>query len=133
MECGSGRGTIYRYPQDLARHQRLRQPLRDTEDTATEPYHNAAQDYEPKLDVSYTAGKHQFKAGFSYNRYTKNQMLYGDEQGDYGFGALSNDGVMDLLLGIAGSYNQTQSAPIRHYVNQTPSVYVDDNWHVTRA
>ncbi|HEY1257428.1 MAG TPA: carboxypeptidase-like regulatory domain-containing protein [Terracidiphilus sp.] len=106
-------------------------PYGTSEDTATEPYHNAAQDYEPKLDVSYTAGKHQFKAGFSYNRYTKNQMLYGDEQGDYGFGALSNDGVMDLLLGIAGSYNQTQSAPIRHYVNQTPSVYVNDNWHVT--
>jgi hypothetical protein len=106
-------------------------PYGTAEDTATEPYNNAAQDYEPKLDVSYTVGQHAFKFGFSYNRYTKNQMLYGDEQGDYGFGQLSNDGIMDMLLGLAGSYSQTLSAPVRHYVNQTPSAYAMDNWHVT--
>jgi hypothetical protein len=106
-------------------------PYGTAEDTATEPYHNAAQDYEPKVDVSYTMGKHAMKFGFSYNRYTKNQMLYGDQQGDFGFGSLSNDGLMDMLMGLAGSYSQAQSAPIRHYVNQTPSVYAMDNWHVT--
>ncbi|MFZ1087516.1 MAG: hypothetical protein WAN35_21340, partial [Terracidiphilus sp.] len=102
-----------------------------SEDTATEPYHNAAQDYEPKIDVSYTTGKHQFKAGFSYNRYTKNQMLYGDEQGFYNWGALTGDTLMDTLLGLSSKYSQNLVAPIRHYVNQTPSVYVNDNWHVT--
>jgi hypothetical protein len=106
-------------------------PYGTAEDTATEPYHNAAQDYEPKVDVSYTMGKHAMKFGVSYNRYTKNQMLYGDQQGDFGFGSLSNDGLMDMLMGLAGSYSQAQSAPIRHYVNQTPSVYAMDNWHVT--
>jgi hypothetical protein len=102
-----------------------------SEDTATEPYHNAAQDYEPKLDVSYTMGKHAFKFGFSYNRYTKNQMLYGDEQGYYNWGQLSNDTLMDTLLGLSSGYSQDLLAPIRHYVNQTPSVYAMDNWHVT--
>ncbi|HEY5213318.1 MAG TPA: carboxypeptidase-like regulatory domain-containing protein, partial [Acidobacteriaceae bacterium] len=102
-----------------------------SEDTATEPYHNAAQDYSPKVDVSYTTGKHQFKFGFSYNRYTKNQMLYGDAQGNYSFGQLSGDTLMDVLMGLPGSYNQNQTAPIRHYVNQTPSVYAQDNWHIT--
>jgi hypothetical protein len=102
-----------------------------SEDTATEPYHNAAQDYSPKVDVSYTTGKHQFKFGFSYNRYTKNQMLYGDAQGYYNWGSLSGDTLMDTLLGVPGSYNQNQSAPIRHYVNQTPSIYAQDNWHAT--
>jgi hypothetical protein len=101
------------------------------EDTATEPYHNAAQDYSPKVDVSYTMGQHQLKFGFSYNRYTKNQMLYGDSQGNYGWGQLTNDTLMDTLLGLPSSYQQTQSAPIRHYANNTPSVYVQDNWHVT--
>ena len=62
-------------------------PYGTAEDTATEPYHNAAGDYEPKIDVSYTVGKHATKFGFSYNRYFKNQMLYGDAQGDYGSGA----------------------------------------------
>jgi hypothetical protein len=106
-------------------------PYGTAEDTATEPYHNAAQDYEPKVDISYTTGKHQFKFGYSYMRYTKNQMLYGDAQGDYGFGQLSNDGLMDMLMGIPGSYSQAQAAPIRHYYNQTNSVYAMDNWHVT--
>ena len=61
-------------------------------------YKRQAQDYEPKVDISYTAGQHAFKFGLSYNRYTKNQMLYGDEQGDYGFNAISNDGIMDMLM-----------------------------------
>jgi hypothetical protein len=101
------------------------------EDTGTEPYHNAAQDYEPKVDVSYTMGRHAFKFGFSYNRYTKNQMLYGDEQGSYSFGQLSNDTLMDTLMGLSSGYSQNLLAPIRHYVNQTPSAYAMDNWHVT--
>ena len=102
-----------------------------SEDTATEPYHNAAQDYSPKVDVSYTMGKHQLKFGFSYNRYTKNQMLYGDAQGLYAWGQLTNDTLMDVLLGLPSNYSQTQSAPIRHYANNTPSVYAQDNWHIT--
>ncbi|MGH9604575.1 MAG: carboxypeptidase regulatory-like domain-containing protein [Terracidiphilus sp.] len=106
-------------------------PYNTSEDTATEPYHNAALDYEPRIDVSYTRGKHDMKFGFSLNHYTKNQMLYGDAQGDYGFSAFSGDGIMDMLLGIANSYSQAQSAPIRHYVNNTPSIYAMDNWHVT--
>ena len=107
-------------------------PYNFGEDTATEPYHNAAQDYAPKLDISYTVGQHAMKFGISYNRYTKNQMLYGDAQGKYTFyGAMSGDGLMDMLLGLAGNYSQALSAPIRHYANQTPSAYAMDNWHVT--
>jgi hypothetical protein len=106
-------------------------PYNTTEDTASAPWHNAAQDYEPKVDVSYTMGKHALKFGFSYNRYTKNQQLFGDQQGNYSFGALTNDSAMDLLLGLSSSYSQFQAVPIRHYVNQTPSVYAMDNWHVT--
>ncbi len=102
-----------------------------SEDTATEPYHNAAQDYSPKVDVSYTLGKNQLKFGFSYNRYTKNQMLYGDSQGNYSFNQLSGYTLMDVILGLPGGYSQNQNAPIRHYANNTPSVYAQDNWHIT--
>jgi hypothetical protein len=107
------------------------QPYGTTQDTASAPWHNAAQDYMPKLDISYTQGKHAMKYGFSYNRYTKNQQLFGNSQGFFNFGNLTNDGMMDLLLGLSSSYSQFQATPIRHYVNQTPSVYVMDNWHVT--
>jgi hypothetical protein len=106
-------------------------PYWTAEDTGVDPYHNAARDYEPKVDLSYSQGKHAFKFGFSYNRYTKNQILGGDTQGVYSQNAITNDGLLDLLLGITGSYSQQQSSPIRHWVSQTPSVYAMDNWHVT--
>ena len=106
-------------------------PYDTNEDIGSAPWHNAARDYEPKVDISYTSGKHAMKFGFSYNRYTKNQQLFGDAEGDFGFGQLSNDGLMDFLMGLASSYSQYQATPIRHYVNQTPSVYAMDNWHVT--
>ena len=51
------------------------------EKTGSAPWHNAAQDYEPKVDISYTMGKHAMKYGFSYNRYTKNQQLFGSPGG----------------------------------------------------
>ena len=109
------------------------------------PWHNAAEDYEPKVDVSYTTGRHALKFGFSYNRYTKNQQLFGDANGSYNFNGSSStkqqytsdgttvrgDAAMDLLLGLASGYDQQRAQPIRHYVNQTPSVYAMDNWHVT--
>ena len=130
-------------------------PYGTAEDMGSAPWHNAAEDYEPKLDVSYTEGKHAMKFGFSYNRYTKNQQLFGDSEGDFSFGGASygqysgnqyncnsttpataqscvqGDGIVDMMLGLASSYSQYQATPINHYVNQTPSVYAMDNWHVT--
>ncbi|HSZ17011.1 MAG TPA: TonB-dependent receptor [Terracidiphilus sp.] len=127
-------------------------PYGTAEQMGNAPWHNAAEDYEPKLDISYTAGKHAMKYGFSYNRYTKNQQVNGDTQGQFAFNGTSSgqftgnlgscgtgalpaciqgDGLMDMLLGMPSSYDQQASAPINHYVNQTPSAYLLDNWHVT--
>jgi hypothetical protein len=106
-------------------------PYNIAEETASAPWHNAARDYEPKVDISYTMGKHATKYGFSYNHYTKNQQLFGMEQGDYNFNQKTGDSYMDMLLGLDSSYSQFQAVPIRHYVNNTPSVYAMDNWHVT--
>jgi hypothetical protein len=106
-------------------------PISTSEDPGSAPWHNAAEDYEPKVDVSYTTGKHAMKYGFSYNRYTKNQQIFGDEQGSYNFGTQSEDSVIDMLLGLSSGYSQFLATPIRHYVNQTPSAYIMDNWHAT--
>ncbi len=132
-------------------------PYGTAEQMGNAPWHNAAEDYEPKIDLSYTNGKHAMKYGFSYNRYTKNQQVNGDTQGQFAWGGRSDgqftgnvaycngstaadkaatscvqgDGLMDMLLGMASSYDQQASAPINHYVNQTPSAYIMDNWHVS--
>jgi hypothetical protein len=114
-------------------------PLCVNQSTGYGNWHNAAQDYEPRVDVSYTRGKHAFKFGFSYNRYTKNQELQADAAGDFNFGGnqtgtgaggSSGDPFASLILGLAAGYSQPQSMATRHYVNQTPSVYVNDNWKV---
>jgi len=112
------------------------------ENPASAPWHNAAQDFSPKLDVSYLRGKHSMKFGLSYNRYTKNQQLFGNPGGEFFFNNItggtyagvkySGDPFMDMLLGFATSYSQAQALPIRHYVNQTTSGYVMDNWKVTQ-
>jgi len=107
------------------------EPYGVVEDTGSAPWHNAAQDYEPKVDISYTMRKHVAKFGFSYNRYIKNQQLFGDQQGIYTPSSATNDSLMDLLLGLTSSYSQFQATPTRHYVNQTTSAYAMDNWHVT--
>ena len=106
-------------------------PYYVAEDMGSSPWHNAAQDYSPKVDISYSIGKHATKFGLGYNRYTKNQQIFGTRQGNFGFGTQSGDSFMDMLLGITSNFNQVQAAPIRHYVNQTVSVYAMDNWHMT--
>ncbi|HVZ83984.1 MAG TPA: hypothetical protein VG893_09955, partial [Terracidiphilus sp.] len=128
-------------------------PYGTAEQMGNAPWHNAAEDYEPKVDISYTMGKHAMKFGFSYNRYTKNQQVNGTTMGQYAFNGdsagqftsnladcnsvtnasacVQGDGIMDMLLGLASNYDQQQAAPINHYVNQTPSAYINDNWHVT--
>jgi len=101
------------------------------ENPGSAPWHNAAEDLEPKVDVSYTMGKHAMKFGASYNRYTKNQKLFLNAEGSYAFSGATGDAFMDMLLGLSSSYSESQAAPIRHYVNQTPSVYAMDTWKVT--
>jgi Carboxypeptidase regulatory-like domain len=115
--------------------------INTSEQTGYGPWHNAAQDYAPKVDVSYTRGKHAFKFGFGYNRYTKNQQLQANAAGDYSFDAAqtadtkgdkwTGDPFVSQLLGLSGGYNQPQAMSIRHYVNQTTSVYANDNWKVS--
>jgi hypothetical protein len=102
------------------------------ENPGSAPWHNAAQDLMPKGDVSYTVGKHAMKFGVSYNRYTKNQKLFLNAEGNNTFSGATGDPMMDMVLGLStGGYSESQAAPIRHYVNQTPSAYAMDTWKVT--
>lgn len=107
-------------------------PAYEAEQLGYGTWHNAAEDYDPKVDISYTRGKHAIKFGFGYNRYTKNQMLQADPEGDYSFSAnQSGDAWMSMALGLAAGYSEAEALPTRHYVNQTTSAYIFDNWKVT--
>jgi len=129
---GWNAGTFFNNGSQLVPGMGWGTPYNTNEQMGSAPWHNAAQDYMPKGDISYTKGKHAMKFGVSYNRYTKNQQLFGNVMGQYNFNAnLSGDAFMDMLMGFSGNYQQFMEAPIRHYVNQTPSAYAMDNWHVT--
>ena len=108
-----------------------------------DPWTNGAEDYNESLGLSITHGKHNLKFGGAYNRYTKNQVIGKDSEGDYTFndgwnpnttspiGALTGDSFADLLLGLSTTFSQANANPTNHYVANTISVYGMDNWHVT--
>ena len=106
-----------------------------------EPWLNGAEDYNEIYALSVTKGKHAMKFGGGYNRYTKNQIIGKDTEGDYTFsdgwnngsaipsGALTGDSYLDFDLGLATNYSQSQTDPENNYVNNTISAYAMDNWH----
>ena len=113
-------------------------------DPWSQPWKNAAFDYAEVFGLSITHGKHGMKFGGGYNRYIKNQQLFGNTNGNFNFNdnwdtknnkptvnGLTGDSYVDLLLGLSTNYFQLQEQDIRHYVNQTVSAYAMDNWHVT--
>jgi hypothetical protein len=111
-------------------------------DPWSQPWKNAAQDLAEVVGLSVTQGKHAMKFGGGYNRYTKNQQIFGNTNGFYTFtdgwdkdkltptGVLTGDSYLDFLLGTSTNYSQLENQDIRHYVNQTVSAYALDNWHV---
>ena len=114
-----------------------------------DPWTNGAEDYAENVGLSVTYGKHNMKFGAGYNRYTKNQVIGKDSEGDYTFndgwnaaagtptGALTGDSYLDFLLGLAydpggKAFSQSNANPINHYVNNNISVFGMDNWRITQ-
>lgn len=111
-----------------------------------DPWTNGAEDFAEVFGLSWTKGKHQMKFGGGYNRYSKNQVIGKNSEGDYTFndgwnvatatspagptGNLTGDSYLDFLLGLSTQFSQSNANPINHYVNSTISAYGEDNWHV---
>lgn len=97
------------------------------------PWHNSYLNYQLRDDLHWTRGKHAFSFGFSYMRNDKNQQQQADTEGDYSFSdsSYSDDAYGNFLLGFASSFTQLQRLDTKHWINNTYSFYVNDNWHVT--
>lgn len=96
------------------------------------PWHNSYLNYQIRDDLSWLRGQHAFRFGFGYMRNDKNQQQQADTQGDYQFNqsSYSMDAYANFLLGFASNYVQLNEQSIFHWVNNTYSVYAQDNWHV---
>jgi hypothetical protein len=98
------------------------------------PWKNSYFGYEPRDDVSWTRGRHQFKFGFSWLHDVKNQELQANTNGTAIFGNsdFSNDSYINFLLGDADSFTQLQFLAGKHWVNNNYGVYGNDNWHISQ-
>jgi len=108
-----------------------------------DPWTNGAEDYNEIFGLSITKGKHALKFGGGYNRYTKNQVCWADDNGNFTFGDgadsttglpngspnLTGDSYLDFDLGLATDFNEASTVPIFHYVNNNVSGFAMDNWH----
>jgi hypothetical protein len=109
------------------------------------PWHNKADDYQLRDDVSWTHGAHQFKFGGSWALYKKTQDLFGQTQGGFSFNNTFTAGTAtcpanttcgnsfaDLLLGAPSSYQELAVQDHGQWNNVSWAAYAQDNWRVTR-
>ncbi len=102
-----------------------------TYDVSSWPWHNKADDYQVRDDLSWVVGSHQLKMGGSWALYKKTQDLFGDTQGSFNFNGLyTGNSVADFLLGYANSYTELAVQDHGQWNNVSPAVYFQDNWHV---
>ena len=97
------------------------------------PWHNKADDYQIRDDISWTKGTHQLKIGGSWALYKKVQDLFGQTQGAFTFdGTFTGSDFADFLLGSAKSYNELAVQDHGFWNNVSWAAYVQDNWRATR-
>lgn len=102
-------------------------------DVSSWPWHNKADDYQLRDDLSIVHGSHQIKMGASYALYAKTQDLFGDTQGSFKFdGSYTGNDFADFLLGYAKSYTELAVQDHGIWKNKSPAAYIQDNWHVNQ-
>jgi hypothetical protein len=102
-----------------------------TYDVSSWPWHNKADDYQVRDDLSIVKGAHQIKMGASWALYSKEQDLFGDTQGSFNFnGSYTGNDFADFLLGYAHSYTELAVQDHGTWNNISPALYIQDNWHV---
>src|ERR1700733_14612907 len=97
------------------------------------PWHNKADDYQIRDDLSWTKGAHQLKFGFSWALYKKTQDLFGQTQGGFTFdGTFTGNDFADFLLGDAKGYQELAVQDHGQWNNVSYAAYFQDNWRVNR-
>jgi hypothetical protein len=109
------------------------------------PWHNKADDYQIRDDISLTKGSHQLKFGGSWALYKKVQDLFGQTQGGFGFNSSLTAGsaacpantacgnsFASFLLGLPNSYQELAVQDSGKWNNVSWAAYVQDNWRVNK-
>ena len=103
-----------------------------TYDVSSWPWHNKADDYQVRDDLTWVKGAHELKMGASWALYKKVQDLFGDTQGSFNFnGSYTGNDFADFLLGYAHSYTELAVQDAGHWNNVSPAAYFQDNWKMS--
>jgi hypothetical protein len=96
-----------------------------------QPWVNRCDDYQIRDDVSWTKGRHQIKMGGSWALYKKNQEIFTNTEGSYGFnGSFTGNDFADFLLGYAQSYSEDGVQDSGQWNNVSWAGYIQDNYRV---
>ena len=99
--------------------------------SASWPWHNKADDYQVRDDISWTKGSHQIRMGASWAIYKKIQDLFGQTQGGFTFNNnYTGNDFGDFLLGYANQYQELAVQDSGYWNNVSWAAYVQDNWRV---
>ena len=97
------------------------------------PWHNFAHSYQPRDDVSWTKGRHQFRMGGSWLFYGKAQDSGTTTQGGFGFtGQFTGNDFADYLLGYSTFYQESAVQILQHWNSNSFALYFQDNYRVNR-
>jgi len=95
------------------------------------PWHNSANDYQLRDDLSWTRGRHQFKMGGSWMLYKKVQDWFQPTQGQFIFnGFYTGNDFADYLLGDAIGYTESAVQATGHWNSVSTALYFQDNYRV---
>jgi hypothetical protein len=108
-------------------------PLSGQWDPAYFPWKNGYEGFQYRDDLSWTKGRHQFKFGVSWLHDYKNQELQANTNGGANFDSstFAKDSIVNLVMGMASSYQQLELLYGKNWVNNNYSGYAIDNWHVS--
>jgi hypothetical protein len=99
--------------------------------SASWPWHNKADDYQIRDDISWTLGSHQIRMGASWAIYKKIQDLFGQTQGGFTFNNnYTGNDFGDFLLGYANQYQELAVQDSGYWNNVSWAAYIQDNWRV---
>ena len=97
------------------------------------PWVNTWRSYQYKDDLSWNRGSHNVKFGAAWLHTHKNQEIFAQTAGSYGFyGGASGYGLGDFLLGDANNYTQVELQDEVSITFNTIDLYALDDWRVSK-
>jgi hypothetical protein len=95
------------------------------------PWHNSANDYQIRDDLSWTKGRHQLRMGGSWMLYQKTQVAFQMTQGLFLFtGQYTGNDFADFLLGYGSHYNESAVQQTGNWNSVSTALYFQDNYRV---